>query len=217
MPSCVFCGASLKDSQRFCNQCGHPQFGDTPEIAWTGKVSLVKNPELYRSFVYMLVGGFIFGLAISLLTGNIVFIPFMVGFMLVFIVLCLAMSAFMEWFTDGGTRIQCVVNAEGAAHQVGEGTRVMNRGYLLMGILSTLGGSRGGLTHLGGSILATSLESNHISWKDVKYVRIHPRVWLIMLRDVTYINAVVLYCTKENFERVLEVVRKNIPKDAKIS
>jgi len=217
MPYCKTCGTELTENQKFCRQCGYPQFRDIPEIIWTGKVSLVNNPQVSRAYLLMLGAAIVLGLLLSFLTGNFYLLIMFVIIMLGLIGLFILASILMEWVTDGGTAIQGIVNAEGVAHQVGEGTRNLNRGYLLFGILSVLGGARGGLTALGGSLLATSQENNSIAWNDIFSVKVYPRKRLIVLRDVTLINGVVLYCTEENFDRVLDVIRKNVPKEVKIS
>jgi hypothetical protein len=217
MPYCKSCGAERANTQKFCNQCGHPQFGDIPEITWTGKAKLTNNPQMYRAYLIMLGIAFVIGLLLSLATGNFFMLIMFLIIMAALIGLFLLASILTDWVSDGGTVIQGIVNAEGVAHQVGEGTRTLNRGYLLFGILSVLGGGRGGLTTLGGSLLATSQESNSISWNDVTSVKVYPRNRLIILRDMTIINGVALYCTEDNFDRVLDVIRKRVPKDATFS
>ncbi len=172
---------------------------------------------MFRAYLLMLGITFVLGLLLSLVTGNFYLLIMFVIIILVIIGLFILSSILTDWVTDGGTAIQGIVNAEGVAHQVGEGTRTLNRGYLLFGILSVLGGGRGGLTVLGGSLLATSQESNSISWNDVTSVKVYPRNRLIILRDVTIINGVVLYCTKENFDRVLDVIKKRVSKEVTIS
>ncbi len=217
MPSCISCGAELKDSQKFCSRCGNPQFGDTPEIVWTGRMSLVKNPQLYRTYLIMLGIGIVFGILIALLTGSLSAVIVMVLIMLGLIGLFIIGSVLWEWVCGSGPEIEGIVNNEGVAHRVGDGTRSINRGSLLIGLLSALGGGRSGLSVLGGGILATSQEDNSIAWEDVRSVKVHPSKRLILLRDATYINGVVLYCTEENFDRVLDVIKKRIPREVTIS
>lgn len=217
MPNCRSCGADLKDTQKFCNRCGHPQYGDTPEIVWTGRMSLVKNPQVYRAYLLMLGIGVVIGILLALLTGSMYMFVILVLVILGLIGLFILASVLWEWVCGGGPEIQGTVNDEGVAHQAGSGTRNINRGTLIVGLLSVLGGGRSGPTVLGGGILGNSQEDNSIAWEDVTSVKVHPSNRLIVLRDATYINGVVLYCTEENFDTVLDVIRKRIPKEVKIS
>lgn len=215
MVKCKTCGAELGDTQKFCNQCGQPQLGDTPEITWTGRAAFAKNPLVYRGYLILFVLAAIFGVLISIVTGTIMMLYLLIIIAIVLILLFILASIIMDWVSVGGIEIQGFVNKEGVAHRAGSGTRMVNRGSLLFGILSMLGGARSGLTAFGGSLLATSQEENSIPWKDVTSVKVYPKNRVIVLRDVTYVNGVVLYCTKENFDRVLDIIQQNIPKAVK--
>jgi hypothetical protein len=216
MPFCETCGEKIAETQKFCGKCGSPHYHDIPVIRWTGKASLVHNHLVYRGYLFMLGISGALGLLLSLMTGNFYLLLMFVIIMLVMIGLFILASVIMEWVTDGGPAIQGIVTPEGVAHQVGEGTRSLNRGGLLFGILAVIGGGRGGLSTLGGSLLAISQESNAIAWNDVTSVEVYPRNRLIVLRDITFINGVALYCTKDNYGRVLDTIRKNVRKGVNV-
>lgn len=217
MPFCRSCGAELTGEEKFCNQCGESQSGEVPEISWTGKVSMVHNPQVYRVYFHILVISGIIGFLLSAYMGNFTIFLLLTIISIAIIILFILASILMEWVTGGGPAIQGFVNEEGVAHQAGEGTGTMNRGSLIAGLLAVLGGAGSGWTLLGGGILSSSQENNAISWNQVNSVHVYPRQRIVFLRDATYINGVVLYCTEENFERVLAVIQKKIPAHVKIS
>ena len=210
MPVCHHCGAELQDTQKFCGACGYPQQGDIPFLTWTGRINYVKNPLVYRFYLILLVISVISGILLSLFLGSVVGILLVlvaVGLIFLFII----GSLIWESATGGGDEIRGIVSPEGVAHQMGDTIRTVNRGYLLGGILALLGGSGSGATILGGGLIAASQENNAIPWSGIRSVKVYPSNRLIVVKDVTMISPVVLYCTEENFELVRDIVQKHIP------
>jgi hypothetical protein len=140
-----------------------------------------------------------------------------VAIVVVIIVLFLIISIIMEWATHGGLEIEGIINSEGVAHSVGKTSRNITRGGLILGSIAALGGSRSGTVVMGGSLMSLSQEQNSIRWHDIRLVKTYPKERLIVVRDMSMINPVALYCTDGNFDQVLDIIRKHAPQGTKFS
>jgi len=225
MRTCNSCGASLRDSQKFCDQCGHetetvpvPLIPENiPKLTWTGKAPLAKNPEVLRGYLILFVLTLLIGGVLALVTANIYVIYMFLAIVVVIIVLFLIISIIMEWATHGGLEIEGIINSEGVAHSVGKTSRNITRGGLILGSIAALGGSRSGTVVMGGSLMSLSQEQNSIRWHDIRLVKTYPKERLIVVRDMSMINPVALYCTDGNFDQVLDIIRKHAPQGTKFS
>ena len=225
MRTCSSCGATLRDSQKFCDQCGHnlegipaqTTPGNIPQTTWTGKAPLAKNPEVLRGYLILPVLTLLIGGVLALFTANIYVLYMFLAIVVVLIVLFLTISIIMEWATHGGLEIDGIVNSEGVARSVGKTSRNIGRGGLILGSIAALGGSRSWTVVMGGSLISLSQERNSIRWNDIRSVRTYPKERLIVVRDMSMINPVALYCTEENYGQVLDIIRKHAPQGTKFS
>lgn len=216
----------MDDSLGFCTQCGNPvdrapgptaNTDGIPELTWTGKAPLVKNPEVLRGYLILFVVIFILGGVLSLITANIYVLYLLLAIVIVLIFLFLLISFVIESATRGGLEIQGHVFKEGVGHSVGKTPRNITRGGLILGSIAALGGSRSGTVVMGGSLISLSQEQNAIRWNDIASVKVYSRDRLIVIRDMAMINPVALYCTEENFQQVLHIIEEHVPKGTKFS
>jgi hypothetical protein len=56
-----------------------------------------------------------------------------------------------------------------------------------------------------------SQECNVLEWNNVRYVTVYPSVRSLVFRSPVLISPVVLYCTEENFSRVIAMAEKYAP------
>jgi hypothetical protein len=219
---CEACGNVVPEGNAFCTSCGAMlpvpapaqkpaagiALGETAEdiLSWERKIPLITNPYLVIQCIAIPSGiGVVLGLVFWLVTGaQEMLLMFVVlgGFLaLVFLLVMLVLQV----VTGGGLLTTFFISSEGVAHKAGSMTRTLDRaataGSVLLG---SMGGSGAGL-------LAMSQECNMLEWKDIRYVSVYPSVRSLVFRTPQLIGPVVLYCTEENFSRVLAMARKFAP------
>jgi len=111
----------------------------------------------------------------------------------------------LQIVTGGGLLTTFYISSEGVAHKAGSLTGTLNRaataGSVLMG---SVGGTGAGL-------LAQSQECNVLEWNNVRYVTVYRSVRSLVFRSPLLMSPVVLYCTEENFTRVIAMAGKYAP------
>lgn len=225
MTTCDACGSVVPEGNAFCTSCGamlavpvpaeraaarEAAEGEAEEIlTWERKIPLITNPYLVLQCIAIPLGiGIVLGLIFWLITGAqemLLMFVLLGGFLaLVFLFVMLV----LQIVTGGGLLTTFFISSEGVAHKAGSTTGNLNRvataGSVLMG---SMGGTGAGL-------LAMSQECNTLAWNDIRYISVYPFVRSLVFRSPMLISPVVLYCTDENFSRVLAMVRKYAPANA---
>lgn len=171
-------------------------------LIWNRKIPLITNPYLVLQCLLIPFGlGIILGVFIAVIAEDTGII---VGFSLLGLglgVLFLLILLVLQLFT-GGLDTEFFISDRGVAHSAGKTTRALNR--------ASAGGSvlLGSMSGTGAGMIAMSQEENLLCWEDVRYVSVFPRVKSVVFRSKYLISPVVLYCTDENFELVLAMVKK---------
>jgi hypothetical protein len=220
MVSCETCGNVVKDGTAFCTSCGalitsvttgRPVDAATaagsPEfLSWDRKIPLITNPWLILQCIAIPLGiAIVFGTLFSLITESwemlVLFLVLgggLAGLMLIILLV-------LQIVTGGGLLTTFFISDEGVAYRAGSVTRTIDR---VAG-----GGSAvlGSLSGTGTGMLAISQEENMLSWQDVRYISLYPGVRSLVLRSKYLISPVVLYCTEENWSRVLSMVHRYAP------
>jgi hypothetical protein len=216
MLSCEACGTVLPEGTAFCTSCGavltlHPAVPVPPAgswelLTWNRKIPLITNPWLVLQCIGIPLGiALVFGTLFSLISDSwdmlVLFLIIAGG--LAFLMLLIMLV--LQLVTGGGLETTFFISDEGVAHQAGSMTRTLDR-------VST-GGSAvlGSLSGTGAGMLAISQENNMLIWEDVRYISLYPGVRSLVLRSRYLISPVVLYCTEENYSRVLSMVKKYAP------
>ena len=222
MTTCETCGNVVPERKAFCTSCGamlkapapaqKPAEGVAPGgtaedlLSWERKIPLITNPYLVLQCIAVPSGiGVVLGLIFWLITGaQDMLLMFVVlgGFLaLVFLLVMLV----LQIVTGGGLLTTFFISSEGVAYQAGSTTSSLNRAATAGSVLL---GSIGGA---GTGLLAMSQECNVLEWKEIRYISVYPSVCSLVFRSPLLISPVVLYCTEENFSRVVSMARKHAP------
>jgi hypothetical protein len=111
----------------------------------------------------------------------------------------------LQVVTGGGLSTTFFISSEGVAPKAGSLPRTLSRAATAESVLmGTVGGTGAGL-------LAQSQEYNVLKWNNGRYVTVNPSVRFLVFRSPVLISPVVLYCTEENFTRVIAMAEKYTP------
>jgi hypothetical protein len=211
----------MRDGTAFCTSCGAVLAPGSPDgrlagpvsparsgetLAWERKIPLITNPWLVLQCIALPLGiALVIGALFSLITESwemlVLFLAIGGGLAVLMLIILLV----LQLVTGGGLLTTFFVSDEGVAYRAGSATRAIDR--------VAAGGSAvlGSLSGTGAGMLAISQEDNMLSWQDVRYISLYPGVKSLVLRSKYLISPVVLYCTEENWPRVLSMVRTYAP------
>jgi hypothetical protein len=225
MMNCEACGRSVPEGTAYCTSCGAmlpvPVAPEAPSpratadnnageiLAWERKIPLITNPYLVLQGIAIPLGiGILLGIIFRLITGaGEMLLMFIIlgGFLAL---LFLFVMLVLQIVTGGGLLTAFFISSEGVAYRAGSQTGTLNRaataGSVLMG---SVGGTGAGL-------LAMSQECTMLAWNDIRYISVYPAVRSLVFRSPLLVGPVVLYCTEENFSRVLAMAGKYAPEYA---
>lgn len=224
MTICEACGKEVPAGNAFCTSCGarlapapreKPAAGEAAGavagefITWERKIPLITNPYLVLQGIVIPPGiGVALGLVFWLMSGEqdmLLLFVVLGGFLaLLFLIVMLV----LQIMTGGGLSTTFFISSEGVAHKAGSTTRNLDRATTAGSVLM---GSMGGT---GAGLLAMSQECNMLEWNNIRYISVYPSVRSLVFRSPVLISPVVLYCTEENFSRVLTMTRMHAPAGA---
>jgi hypothetical protein len=222
MTTCEVCTIDVPSGNTFCTSCGakiaapapagKPGAGDTNRVkpaehlTWERKVPLITNPYLVLQGIFIPLGlGIIIGLIFWLITGaQEMFLMFLgvSGFLAVVFLLVMFV---LQLVTRGGLATTFFISNEGVACKAKRTTRSLDTATTIGSVLL------GSMSGTGAGLLAMSQEFNTLEWTSVRYISIYRSVRSMVFRPPYLVSPVVLYCTEENFELVLTMVRKYAP------
>jgi hypothetical protein len=225
MTTCTACGKLVPEGNAFCTSCGAVLPAEDPAgkkadggstggeaggfLTWERKIPLITNPYLVLQGIAIPLGiGVVLGLIFWLITGaqDMVLMFVVIGGFLALVFLAVMLA--LQIVTGGGLLTTFFISSEGVAYRAGSMTSTLNRAVTAG---SALAGSIGGT---GAGVLAMSQECNMLGWNDIRYISVYPSVRSLVFRSPMLISPVVLYCTEENFPRVLAMVRVHARADA---
>jgi hypothetical protein len=114
----------------------------------------------------------------------------------------------LQVVTGGGLATTFFISNEGVAHRAGGTTKNLDTAATVGSVLA------GSMAGTGAGLLAMSQECNTLAWSEVRYISVFRSVRSVVFRSPYLISPVVLYCTEENFDAVLAMVRKYAPAPA---
>ena len=218
---CEACGKEVPEGNAYCISCGAmlssapggtaagaraPGRGPEASLTWVRKIPLITNPYLVLQCILIPLGlGCILGLIFWLITGaqDMLLMFIIIGAFLA--VVFLLVMLVLQLVTGGGLATTFFISNEGVAHKAGSTTRSLDTAATVGSVLM---GSMGGT---GAGLLAMSQECNTLEWNDVRYISVYRSVRSVVFRSQYLISPVVLYCTEENFEAVLSMIRIYAP------
>ena len=224
MTRCEACGKEVPAGNAFCTSCGArlaPAPGEKPAsgkatgavaedlLSWERKIPLITNPYLVLQGIAIPLGiGVALGLVFWLISGEqdmLLLFVVLGGFLAL---LFLFVMLVLQIVTGGGLLTTFYISGEGVAYKAGNTTRNLDRAATAGSVLM---GSMGGT---GAGLLAMSQECNLLEWNNIRYISVYPSVRSLVFRSPLLISPVVLYCTEENFPRVLAMTRMHAPAGA---
>ena len=198
MPFCQNCGNTVPDGEIFCTSCGAKMIpppemiAKTPEnaLVWSRVVPLVTNTVVVKDlllvlFVPALIAGILFTVIVGSAAMLLLFLAIGTG---LFIIGLVTMTV-LQLGGSGGLNTFFYISDEGVAYKAGKGTELLNRAATVGSLVM---GSAAGT---GSGLLAISGEANTLFWGNVRYVTIHTRLKMILLRSPNLISPIALYCT----------------------
>ncbi len=225
MTTCEACGTVVQAGNAFCTSCGAMLPADAPAgkplpggaaggetgeyLSWERKIPLITNPFLVLQCIAIPLGiGIFLGLLFWIFTGarDMLLLFGVLGGFLAFLFLFVMLV--LQIVTGGGLLTTFFISSEGVAHKAGGTTSSLNRAATAGSVLM---GSMGGT---GAGLLAMSQECNVLEWNDIRYISVYPSVRSLVFRSPLLIGPVVLYCTEENFSRVLTMAKEYAKADA---
>jgi hypothetical protein len=225
MTPCEACGTEVPAGNTFCTSCGAMLAAPAPDrkpagrdadsgmptehLTWEQKIPLITNPYLVLQGIFIPLGlGVVLGLIFWLITGaQEMLLMFLVigGFLAVVFLLVMLV---LHLLTGGGLSTTFFISSEGVAHKAGGTTKSLDTAATVGSVLL------GSMSGTGAGLLAMSQEFNTLEWNEVRYISVYRSVRSVVFRQPYLISPVVLYCTEENFEHVLSMVRRYAPPGA---
>ncbi len=204
---CTSCGAVLAPAPGGA-EASAPGLVRGPEasLTWVRKIPLITNPYLVLQCILIPLGlGLILGLVFWLITGaqDMLLMFIIIGAFLA--VVFLLVMLVLQLVTGGGLATTFFISNEGVAHKAGSTTRSLDTAATVGSVLM------GSMAGTGAGLLAMSQECNTLEWNDVRYISVYRSVRSVVFRSPYLISPVVLYCTEENFEAVLSMIRTYAP------
>jgi len=221
MTPCEACGRDVPAGNAFCTYCGAmlpvpagsgkqtDSSGPAEFLTWERKIPLITNPFLVLQCIVIPVGlGILLGFIFWLLTGaqemHLMFVILGAFLAVIFLLVMLVLKV----VTGGGLATTFFISNEGVAHRAGGTTRNLDTAATVGSVLA------GSMPGTGAGLLAMSQECNTLAWSEVRYISVFRSVRSVVFRSPYLISPVVLYCTEENFDAVLAMVRKYAPAPA---
>ena len=186
----------------FFGQPGSRSEQEAEGLRWHYKIPLVTNPVVLREFAIPIGAGALAMAIIILLVSGGDFLAaalWSLGFFALFFGLGFIILLILDLI---GIKASFYIGKDSVGYVVGSSLRKFNRLVLL---LSLLGRSP---TVVGASLIGIGRESEFISWDEVRSITVYDKYRVIYFRRKSYIKPIVLFCSRENFDDVVALVKK---------
>jgi hypothetical protein len=211
MPYCPYCGKPIPAGSNTCPSChpGQKKGGETKKdgdvLVWTAKMPVITSPVVVKQLLLALGGASLFLAVLMVLLGAYPALPVIFALFLFFAALLLLIAAAIQFFTKGGPLGEFAITPEGVGYRAGKESRAINRATL---VGTALGGS---LPGVGGSLINISREMDFMNWKEMRSIRSSTSDRSLVFYRKILVFPLVLYCTEENYDQALALVRKYAP------
>jgi len=175
---------------------------EAEELRWRYKIPLVTNLVVLREFAIPIGAGALAMAIIILLVSGGDFLAaalLSLGFFVLFFSLGFIILLILDLI---GIKASFHIGKDGVGYVAGSSLRKFNRLVLL---LSLMGRSP---TVVGASLIGIGRESEFISWDEVRSITVYDKYRVIYFRRKSYIRPIVLFCSRENFDDVVALVKK---------
>ena len=167
---------------------------------WSRQIKMLFNPILWGTFVVCFgIPAILLGIGFSF-TGNYkTSVFFALGLIAFFAVIWILTGIVID--LAGGFSTSFVITNRGIYFSSGKGANTAAN------VASVIGVFAGSASIAGAGFLARSEQDRAIQWKDVKKVKVRKGMRYIFVREGFGHKPIGLYCTKENFEPVLALIK----------
>jgi hypothetical protein len=212
MAKCPKCGKEIESKgHRYCTGCSQKHDAirrGEGGLHWVHTIPLITNSLLWRDLVFALGIPIIIIAVIVVIFSNAhdrlgVIILFGILFA-IFLLIALVIMILLSRSLGGGLAATFYVNNSGVGYEAGSDAKKLNLGTIALSLMS------GSINAAGTNLIAISQEENFIPWQDIQSVKIHTRQRVVLIRSKELINPMALYCTPENFSKVIEMIGKKV-------
>lgn len=223
---CPLCNETLEQDGRFCSNCGAPAPQDTLEntstITWDFDIPFLDPfvlQGLAKAFgipVFLLFCFFAyfalrsntsFEKFIEYNGTGLLFAAILIGITILLTALVLAVVY------KGKYAAQFTVNEEGAYYETRSEQRQVNSTVNFLLIFAGLLSGKPG--YAGTGLLAQASQSGAVEWSAVHRITPYPKKYIIVLHD-SWHKALILYCTPDNYESVLQMAQAGVVRGGEI-
>lgn len=174
-------------------------------------MGVITSTVVIKQLILALGGGCLFVLIILLAadpSSAAAFVPVIAAIFGFFVILGLIIAAVIHFSTRGGPDGFFAVTPKGVGYKAGKFSKGINRATL---VGAAAGGSLAGA---GGSLVNISRELDFMGWKEIRSATAYSRDCTVLLYRKVLFSPIILYCTPENFDTVVNYIREHAP-DAK--
>lgn len=211
MAYCEGCGKELLQGALSCPLCGETvkELKEQGiDLYWGRKAPVIGSSIVVKQLILCIGAGMLFVfviLAIADISATLGAAPVLFALFLFIVMMALIIAAAMQFFTKGGPYMEFAVTRKGVGYKAGDESKAINTATL---IGSALGGS---LSGTGGSLINIAREMGFMDWDEIRSATGYRRDHSILFYRKVLVSPFAFYCTPENFEEVLSLVRERAP------
>jgi hypothetical protein len=172
--------------------------------SWDASVHVLSNPSAWSGVALSLGGGalglgILFAFISKSIKGLYLGAGLFAGLMLIFVIV----GGIIDIF--GGFRVHFILTSRGVRSLSGKGPKNAANAAIVGGILA------GNLAGMAAGSLAKSEQNVFIPYTEVTKVKVSPRRRYILVKADWSQKPIGLYCNKDNFAGVIELLRERCP------
>ena len=178
-----------------------PDSPDRPLLSWETRIKLLTNGQLWSTLLMVFgLSSALLGVLVGFITKNPLYgaaAPAIGigGFIAVYLPIALVIDLI------GGFAVVFVLSEQGARSLSGKLAKNLTGAAVLTSLLAGKSGA------MGAALMAESEQNVFIPWSAVTKVTVKPGRRYVELKREWGFKPIGLYCTRENYEQVLETVR----------
>jgi hypothetical protein len=201
-PRRIFKPARIAMTDPLPNKVASPLESEETLFQWNARIRMLFNPVLWRSFLFVFcIPILLLSAVLGVLSGSVEDAWLLaLGGLIFFVALWILIAIVVDLM--GGFQAKYLITNEGIYFKSGKAEKAVANTAVVVGALARSAGS---------GLLARSEQSSFLDWKRVKKVKIRPSLRYIEVRGGFGSKPIGLYCTEENFPKVLETVRAKRP------
>lgn len=190
------------------SECPAPESGETVLVAWTTSIRLLTNAEVWRPVLLAFgISAAALGVLMTVISrspqGMLVALAIFAFLMVLYVMIAVVIDLF------GGLAATFALTSLGVRSRAGSGARSASALAFWTGVLA----GKPGLA--GAGMLAETEQDVAIPYADVTSLRIEPTRRYVHVRGGLVSKPLGLYCTPENYDRVVAILNERCPSAAR--